>query len=543
MQHFLLARVRRPVCGALLLLGFLARLPAAQPAPPQINVILWFDTEDYLLPASDDSAKRIAEMLTQRGIRATFKVVGEKARTLVRRGRDDVIAALRHHAIGYHSNFHSVHPTPAEYLEPCGLLDGMAEFVRREGRGAVDVRRIFGVAALACYGQPGSSWAPQAIAALKTIGVAPHGVPCYVDDGSQVGLGDAPFWFDNCLMAYDLGPNLTRMDLHDPNGLAPAERRFSAIAERLGGKGGGLISIYFHPCEFVHRQFWDAVNFSHGANPPREKWRAPAQLPPAETEAAFGRFGQYIDFIRAVPGVRFVTANDLPLLYPDPVRAGGAAESDLDQLAARLTAEDSKGADFRVVGGRAYSVADQFVLLARADAAWIRNREPRFPLRAEGLLGPEAPPPAAAERTHLAWPAFRDAALDTLDFIDTQHRIPARVFIGAEAVPPADFLVGLARVYQFHRRNGKLPTRAGVDLGTRVELLPAGHVTADTPGAFDWVIHKPGFRGPHLLALARLQTWTLKPAIRGLRFVRTTPAPASLTPADSRPAGKVRSVR
>src|SRR6266700_1294512 len=150
---------------------------------PQIDVILWFDTEDYLLPADDDAAKRLAQMLTERNVRATFKVVGEKARVLEKRGRRDVIEALRKHDIGYHANFHSVHPTPSEYLADCGWLDGVAEFARREGGGAADVRRIFSVKTLACYGQPGSSWAAQAIGALAAIGVAPHKVPCYVDEG------------------------------------------------------------------------------------------------------------------------------------------------------------------------------------------------------------------------------------------------------------------------------------------------------------------------------------------------------------------------
>ena len=137
----------------------LSTLRAAEKAvPPRIDVILWFDTEDYLLPADDDACLRLATMLRERGIRATFKVVGEKARVLEQRKRQDVISALRQHDIGYHSDFHSVHPTPTEYLADCGLLDGMAEFARREGDGAADVRRIFGVKTLACYGQPGSSW-------------------------------------------------------------------------------------------------------------------------------------------------------------------------------------------------------------------------------------------------------------------------------------------------------------------------------------------------------------------------------------------------
>src|SRR5215467_3998336 len=106
----------------------------SQAAGP-VYVILWFDTEDYILPASDDAALHIADFLTHEGVRATFKVVGEKARTLERRGRGDVIAALKQHEIGYHSNFHSVQPTPALYSSNLGWDDGIAEFNRRERPG------------------------------------------------------------------------------------------------------------------------------------------------------------------------------------------------------------------------------------------------------------------------------------------------------------------------------------------------------------------------------------------------------------------------
>src|SRR5665213_3281296 len=61
--------------------GSISNGQSTRSAPP-VNVILWFDTEDYLLPADDDADKRIADMLAERHIRATFKVVGEKAREL-----------------------------------------------------------------------------------------------------------------------------------------------------------------------------------------------------------------------------------------------------------------------------------------------------------------------------------------------------------------------------------------------------------------------------------------------------------------------------
>ena len=49
---------------------------ADQPGPNPVYVILWFDTEDYILAPSDDAAKRLADFLTAEGLHATFKVVG-----------------------------------------------------------------------------------------------------------------------------------------------------------------------------------------------------------------------------------------------------------------------------------------------------------------------------------------------------------------------------------------------------------------------------------------------------------------------------------
>jgi len=499
-------------CGLSL---FAQHFPSAA-ADQRVDVILWFDTEDYLLPADDDACKRLAQMLTERHIRATFKVVGEKARVLERRGRQDVIAALRNHDIAFHANFHSVHPTPSEYLAECGLLDGVEEFVRREGPGAVDVRRIFSVPVLACYGQPGSSWAPQAIAALKGIGVAPRGVPCYVDEGDHVGLGGQPFWYAGALNVYHMGQNYTRMELHDPAAVEPAKQKVAAIVARLQKEPrGGLISIFYHPCEWVHQEFWDGVNFRRGANPPREQWKAPPQRPPEETEAAFRRFGEYIDYIRSIPNVRFVTAGDLPAIYPDPVRSQGASEQDVAELASRLVSPEAKGVDFQVIDSRSYSAGDQFELLTTAVARLIASEQLAFPLRAKGLLGPDSAPPTGGDSARITWPAFRDTVHDVESFIETERRVPARVFIGADAVPPADFLKALAAAYDFRRKSGRLPLEQGVELGRHLELLPAHHVAEDTPGLFGgWIIHREGFRAPKIVEQARLQAWTLKPAIR-----------------------------
>jgi hypothetical protein len=485
-------------------------------APGRVDVILWFDTEDYLSPADDDACKRLAEMLTQRNIRATFKVVGEKARVLERRGRLDVIKALRRHDIGYHANFHSVHPTPTEYLADCGWLDGIAEFERREGGGAGDVRRIFQKPTLVCYGQPGSSWAPQAIAGLKAIGVAPDGIPCYVDEGDHVGLNHQPFWYAGALNVYHMGPNYTRMELHDPAAVQPAKEKVSEIARRLQTEnGGGMISIFYHPCEWIHKEFWDGVNFRRGANPPPELWKAPPQQAPGETEAAFARFAQYIDHIQAIPGVRFVTAGDLPKIYSDPLRTIGASQADLKSIAESLSANNCKGVDFLTIGQRSYAPADQFELLTEVVARLIANQKPSFPIIAHGLLGPDNAPGSTVQKSQLAWSDFNRTVTDAADFIRTQGRVPARVFIGPDPISPTVFLAGLADAYRSYLKSGKLPTQQGVTLPEHLDLLTVAQVAEDKPGLFGgWIIHKENFRAPKVMEMARLQAWTLKPAIR-----------------------------
>jgi len=53
--------------------------PSPTSVPPaKVYVVLWFDTEDYLSPHDDDASLHLANFLTAEGIKATFKVVGER---------------------------------------------------------------------------------------------------------------------------------------------------------------------------------------------------------------------------------------------------------------------------------------------------------------------------------------------------------------------------------------------------------------------------------------------------------------------------------
>ncbi len=437
-------------------------------AEPPIYWLLWFDTEDYIEPSADDAALRLARELTQRGVRATFKIVGEKARVLEQRGRQDVLRALAGHDIGYHSNYHSIHPAPAEYLAEMGLLDGAAEFTRREEPGLRDLQRLFGVTP-SCYGQPGNSWAPQANLALRQ-----WGVPVYMDDGSHVNFDQQPFWYGGLLYIYNLGPNTMRTGLDDPRSLDDAKRKFDAAVAALRQRGGGIVQTYYHPTEFVTTEFWDGVNFRHGANPERALWQRPNQRTPESSAQAFRLFLAFVDHVRQTPGVRIVTARDMPQYFAarDSAAPGSAAR----RLAGSIDAHDG------------YSPADLLLSLLGLPAGHVDG-----PLRRVGTtwVAPEIP--------RAAWTS---AVADAAAFIRQSHRLPDSVAIGSQRLSLPDFAATLAGGQQ---DGAPVRLRRG-----RLELEK--RIGTDAAKLYDWVIHPAGFAPEGLLELARLQAWTLKPA-------------------------------
>lgn len=513
-----------------------ARAQVVNPSPGRVYVILYFDTEDYILPQSDDAAKRLAGFLTQQGIRATFKVVGEKARVLERRGRSDVIGALAQHEIGYHSNTHSQHPTPAEYEAPLDWSDGVEEFTRRERSGYDDVRRIFGQTPIS-YGQPGSSWAPEAFAALKD-----WGVKVYLAEGKQVGLNGKPFWYGGLLNIFNTteGSKLRPDTDAGWDGLADARARFQEFYLRMTAKReGGIISLYFHPCEFIHKEFWDAVNFAHGANPAPAEWQSPPTKSPEESEKALRYFQNLVTYMKSFPQVEFITASQALRLFRDTAQRRTFSTEELAEIAKQVDAEVS----FQVHDDYNLTASEVFYLLNRY-LAGVVSKSPR-PLLLDGTpygpastfedaaasgLGPPAGEAALPtrpgqvlggamgnqERTadagrpyEVAWSAFGRTVLDVEDYLEKRNQIPSVVWLGSTPVPPESYLGALAQVATRLLVRAEPPEKVAV---APAHLAAEQYVAADSPQLWNWVIFPSGFHAPKVMQLAKLQAWTLKPA-------------------------------
>ena len=336
--------------------------------------------------------------------------------------------------------------------------------------GEITVQRIFGVTPVA-YGQPGSAWAPQAYPALRDMGIG-----MYLDEADHVGIDDQPFYYGGMLNVFKMRSNLARMELRGGASLAEGKARFTKSYEALRAKGGGTISIYYHPNEWVHTEFWDGVNFSKGANPPRDEWKVPGTRPAAETEQAFQDFDQ----IRAVHEsiarcqVRHCHRAD------DDLRGPGAARSFHRDDILALARSVQKEITFQRFDGYTLSAADVFSVLTTAMAGLSAVNESPGNLKVARLDGPARTYTASsggAPTSKFPRSGFERAVLDAVDFSRTRSRIPDEVWIGAESLSPADYLATLGKRSKIASRPERHRPRsfAGPAISLPTATLPTIH--------------------------------------------------------------------
>lgn len=480
--------------------------------PPDnvVYTLFWFDVEDYLTPESDDALLGLLQIFEDCGVQATWKVVAEKARVLQARHRNDIIRALQRQDIGYHTDNHSVHPVLSEYLADAGWDEGVEEVIRRERPGYDDVTRILGPSST--FGQAGGSWAPQLYPFMRDAGV-----PLFMDEAGHIGCDGEPFWYCGVLHVNRMQESFTRAPFDQGEaGLFEGMRRFDDIHANHMRNGGGLISIYYHPCEWATTAFWDGVNFAHGAMPPRHDWRSAPLRPPDQMQAGLDIFRRYVEHIVAQPGVEVITGRQLINLLPDHAQGMTVAAGDLVEA---LVFDDGRIEPIWL-GDTALAPSEVFALVCDTLMECVVVLSEQLTIDADTLtqiaVVLESTPYGPARRVSsslspgasIPTELFIEAAADARQSLHYHGRVPATVWVGAEALSPADFLLtasGLLR--QLMLQGTGLPASVEVLAGTNGGER---HVHDDVWG---WVIFAQGFSAPGILEQARLQTWTLKPAV------------------------------
>jgi hypothetical protein len=301
------------------------------------------------------------------------------------------------------------------------------------------------------------------------------------------------------------------VELKEEPDITKARGKFEKIRQSLQARGGGLVSVYYHPCEFVHEQFWDAVNFSRGANPSPRQWRLPPQKSPAAIEQAFHNFQAFVRQMKNTPGTRFVAGRELLALYPDSSRQRKFSREEILDMARSVQVE----VNFQRRREFILSSAEILSLLNRCLSGFIQEgRIPEAP-PIQMAYGPPRLAPESRQDFAVTWDQFASSCLDVQAALEKNQQIPAEIWLGSESIGPADYLVTLAKIVEGLISHGETPKTVTL---LRGKLIASQHVADDKSNLWGWVIFPEGFHSPKIMEQAKLQAWTLKPA-----FFQTTP--------------------
>lgn len=477
---------------------------------PKIYVYLWFDVEDYVTPESNEIPLRAVRILKKYKIPVTVKLVAEKVRFMKDLRRNDVISLLKEYCdIGYHTDTHSRHPVVYEYIRKMNTMEGAREIEWRERLGMEEVTSTIGKT-LSCFGHAGTQWCPHYYPYLKgaRIGV-------YMDATDVVNIDDSPYWYCGVLNLNNTGKNYIRFDgtFERPGGIIKLKRRFAGICNRLERRGkGGAISILWHPHTAINRVYWDAVNFADGKNKPRGEYSLPKKYPEEIRERAIRDFEELVRFGSSFGDVRFISATEASEIYRRKLETTlGVAQ--VERISRALCRSKGKIGFFKL-GEEYLSPAQTFCALVNFVASFSKTRRTPKRIAISEPLGPVSCFRSMTKDKNFTLVDILSSSEKVSNILAIKGCIPSSIKIGRVGrLRPSDYLATLAPLV-VQLASGRADPDPKVKLRRASMILGQRYVDAEAfKRACEWSILPRGFKAPKILEQARLQAWTLVPAV------------------------------
>ncbi len=473
----------------------------------KIFAYVWFDVEDYVTPESNDPPLQAIRILKKYNVPVTIKLVAEKVRFMKEQKRQDVIAAIKDYCdIGYHTDAHSQHPLIYQYIANMDVLKGSKEINKRERRGLQELRNTFGVTPV-CFGHAGTQWAPHYYPFLKKAGIR-----VYLDATDIVNINDSPYWYCGMLSLNNQTKNLIRFDrtFETPDGNGKLRKKFESIHDRLEKKGGGAISILWHPHTGINKVYWDTLNFANGKNTPKGKYVLPEQYSLEIKERALQDFENLVRFGSSFSDVQFISATDAHRIYQRQLDMVLGA-SEVRKIASGLSR--SSKISYIKLGDEYISPAQAFCVLVNFVAGYAKTGEVPKRTAMSEPLGPISPFKSKVKSSKVSLKDLLFASQKASRFIAARGYMPSSLRVGNSVeLEPSDFLATLAGVSMM------LLSRKPVSdpiLVQRAKMISSERFVDDLAfkRACEWRILPKGFKAPKILEQAKLQTWTLVPAV------------------------------
>ena len=475
-----------------------ALFPAAAPSRPKAFLVVTFDVEDYISPESehiDDIPKWLAEIMTEEGVTGTFFVIGEKARSLEKRGRRDVIARMAKHDIGSHTNFGSIHPAVTEELEKAGWQDGVKKMLEQESAGIRELKRIFGVP-VTILARHGGSYGPQLVNALGQMKVAYQGSPARMPGRDVV-------WFCNALnfsaQYAGFDDAYYRDDLFEP-----VFEKLKADLPKLARTTDVIALFAGHPTKIRAEEFWD-LNFYYGKNTPPSEWVMP-RLRPAETMAtAQKNFRRMMRWLKSRDDIQITTYRALTPRFAgqkETLTSGELCDIAGKTLKSRTLAPTED-----------FSPAEALVALAVSVAEYGRDGALPQNLVTDQPLGPMEMPKARPEISRVKLDDVYRLAREAEAYIRRNSSLPASLSVGKARVGTGSLFALFSAVY-LDAGSARLRPEYDVPAFEPYPKTNEADIIRAVEGYKTWPVHRRDLDMSKIMEFTKLQLWTLKPATR-----------------------------
>ena len=370
------------------------------------DIIISFDTEDFTSSRAADAIRDEAELLRSLGIRGCFCIVGLLAKQLKAWGRDDVLQALKHHEISFHTYGHSLHPTIDEYTDIADFNTARAELIRRETVGVDMVKDVLGVDKLYSACPPGNQNTYVAMYAYEEMGI-----PLYAGTFCDTMNGDGVFYCNTYHMRYTYPIEKLCFNY--------SKKAEDALIEEFA-KCKRVI-FYTHPNIAIMKEFWDRVNYFGKNKAKFGEWDYPEERTPEEIEKFYKRMRGVLERIKNDGRFNFTTYGEvyekLKALPPRIIKKSDA----------RMIRDSLKKELFPI---------DRFSLydMMMAARAFARGEDEYVCQRSYGLL-------AEPHWIKAAKQLSADDILAAVAALEYGHFLPERIAVGDSFIGPADLLI------------------------------------------------------------------------------------------------------
>jgi hypothetical protein len=435
------------------------------------EVLVFFDTEDFTSDRANDAVRDLANLCSEEGVRAQFAVVGYLAHEIMRRGRNDVVSALKPHVIGTHTLYHSVYPNILAKTDFADHEFAYWSVYADELLAKKWVEEMSG-AKIMCGVPPGNGKSYAAMYAYADMGI-PFYCDTVVTDGED---GDVSYCNIRQL-PYFYAFMLESMHCDRCAGEPDYAKALDAIAARKRAL------LFMHPHSAVYTEFWDTLNYMDGKNARFGEWKLSPRRPYGDTARFYARLRKLFRLMKADGRFEFT---DLDRLAAAEIPRRPIVREELPSLLAAMKR------NLACTRRPSRSVADVF----QAAVRFLRGEKTAQPGKVYGFL---ERPEGVKSPVEVSAGDLRAAAAG----IDLGTFIPTSIRVGETMLGPADFLIAALEVL--------VGGAERVTVTPREQLGDMGSFRAlrDFRPRGEWIM-PPEFKDEYASDRLRWQFWTLR---------------------------------